>query len=202
MKSGSTSYQQSTGRVPGARWENILTAGFQFKNIKRLHRCVQYKHDCFRSLELKRKTNTKWPRYFEGIDLFRKCTPIYNDPFACLCQTSKFHHQASFWSWKVAKLCVNEFPNQNSWKEYSRPKRANAKSFAYKRGSVVWYFSQHLVEFGKEVRHLPAGFYLGYLGGRISLPPKCLTSTPPRPPPKKSIVIITVDISNYIGKIS
>ena len=65
-----------------------------------------------------------------------------------------------------------------------------------KQGSVVWYFSQHLVEFGKEVRHLPAGFYLGYLRGK-SPPPKYLTSTPP----PKSIVIITVDISNYIGKI-
>ena len=113
---------------------------------------------------------------------------FHNDRFACLCQTSKFHHQASFWSWKVAKLCINEFPNQNSWKEYSHPKRANVKSFAYKRGSVVWYFSQHLVEFGKEVRHLSAGFYLGYLKGKSS-------------PPPKSIVIITVDISNYIGKI-
>ena len=124
IKSWGTSYQHSTGRVPGARWENILTAGL---NVKRLHICVQYKHDCFRSLELRIKTNTKWLRYFEGIDFFTKCTPIYNDPSACLYQTSKFNHQASFWSWKVAKLCINEFPNQNSWKEYSHPKRANAK---------------------------------------------------------------------------
>ena len=53
---------------------------------------------------------------------------------ACLRKTSKFHHQASFWSWKVCKSCINEFPRQNSWKEYSRPNSANAKSFAYKRG--------------------------------------------------------------------
>ena len=43
---------------------------------------------------------------------------------------------ASFWRWKVAKLCINEFPRQKSWKEYSRPKSANARSFAYKRGVV------------------------------------------------------------------
>ena len=166
--------------------------------MKRLHICVQYKHDCFRSLELRRKTNTKWLRYFEGIDFFTKCTPIYNDPFACLYQTSKFHHQASFLSWKVAKLCINEFPNQNSWKEYSHPKRTNAKSFAYKRGLVVWYFSQHLVEFGKEVRHLSAGFYLGYFRGR-SFPPKNAQLPPPHQ--KKYCYHYSTDISNYIGKI-
>ena len=60
-----------------------------------------------------------------------------NDPYACLRQTSKFHHQASFWRWKVAKFCINKFPRQESWKEHSRPKSANAKSFAYKRGLVV-----------------------------------------------------------------
>ena len=61
---------------------------------------------------------------------------IYNNRYACLRQTSIFHHPASFWSWKVAKLCINEFPGQKSWKEYSRPKGANAKSFVYKRGLV------------------------------------------------------------------
>ena len=111
---------------------------------------------------------------------------------------SKFHHQASFCNWKVAKLCINEFPNQNSWKEYSHPKRANAKSFAYKRGLVVWYFLQHLLEFGKEVRHLPAGFYLGYLRGG-SFPPKNAQLLPPHQ--KKYCYHYSTDISNYIGKI-
>ena len=60
-----------------------------------------------------------------------------NDPYACLRQMSKFHHQASFWRWKVAKFGINKFPRQESWKEHSRPKSANAKSFAYKRGLVV-----------------------------------------------------------------
>ena len=49
--------------------------------------------------------------------------------------------------------------------------------------NMVWYFSQHLVEFGKEVRHLPAGFYLGYLRGR-SFSPKM----PNFPTPQKVLL--------------
>ena len=60
-----------------------------------------------------------------------------NSPYACLRQTSKFHHQVSFSKYKVAKFCINEFPGQHSWKEYPRIKSANAKNFAFKRGLVV-----------------------------------------------------------------
>ena len=60
-----------------------------------------------------------------------------NSPYACLRQTSKFHHQVSFSKYKVAKFCINEFPGQYSWKEYPRIKSANAKNFAFKRGLVV-----------------------------------------------------------------
>ena len=63
--------------------------------------------------------------------------PIANSPYACLRQTSKFHHQVSFSKYKVAKFCINEFPGQYSWKEYPRIKSANAKNFAFKRGLVV-----------------------------------------------------------------
>ena len=136
-------------------------------------------------MRIKEKEKHKVASVFWRDRLFHKMYSHLQWPF-CLCQTSKFHHQASFWSWKVAKLCINEFPNQNSWKEYSHPKRANAKNFAYKRGLVVWYFSQHLVEFGKEVRHLPAGFYLGYLRGRSS-PPKMPNLRLP-PTPKKVLL--------------
>ena len=62
---------------------------------------------------------------------------ILNSPYACLRQTSKFHHQVSFSKHKVAKFCINEFPGQYSWKEYPRIKSANAKNFAFKRGLVV-----------------------------------------------------------------
>ena len=61
----------------------------------------------------------------------------WNSPYACLRQTSKFHHQVSFSKYKVAKFCINEFPGQYSWKEYPRIKSANAKNFAFKRGLVV-----------------------------------------------------------------
>ena len=60
-----------------------------------------------------------------------------NSPYACLRQTSKFHHQVSFSKYKVAKFCINEFPGQYSWKEYPRIKSANAKNFAFKWGLVV-----------------------------------------------------------------
>ena len=62
---------------------------------------------------------------------------LLNSPYACLRQTSKFHHQVSFSKHKVAKFCINEFPGQYSWKEYPRIKSANAKNFAFKRGLVV-----------------------------------------------------------------
>ena len=39
-------------------------------------------------------------------------------------QKSKFHHQASFWKWKGAKFCINEFPRQWGWKEYPLTKSA------------------------------------------------------------------------------
>ena len=60
-----------------------------------------------------------------------------NSPYACLRQTSKFHHQVSFSKYKVAKFCINEFPGQYSCKEYPRIKSANAKNFAFRRGLVV-----------------------------------------------------------------
>ena len=50
---------------------------------------------------------------------------------------SKFHHQVTFSKYKIAKFYANEFPRQYSWKEYPGKKSANAKNFAYKRGSVV-----------------------------------------------------------------
>ena len=97
---------------------------------------------------------------------------------------------------------MNSRPRQNSWKEYSRPKSANAKSFAYKWGLVVWYFSQHFVESWKEVGHLPAGFYLGYLRGRNS-PPKKMPSFPNPPPlPPNKVLLSLQYISNYIEKSS
>ena len=68
---------------------------------------------------------------------FEKQHTKFNSPYACLRQTSKFHHQVSFSKYKVAKFCINEFPGQYSWKEYPRIKSANAKNFAFKRGLVV-----------------------------------------------------------------
>ena len=79
-------------------------------------------------------------------------------------------------------------PKEHKCKEFCLPTRL---------GGMIFFTT---LEFGKEFRHLPAGFYLGYLRGKSFPPPqkKYLTSTPS---PQKSIVIITVDISNYIGKI-
>ena len=37
---------------------------------------------------------------------------ILNSPYACLRQTSKFHHQVSSSKYKVAKFYINEFPRQ------------------------------------------------------------------------------------------
>ena len=62
---------------------------------------------------------------------------------------------------------------------------------------MVWYFSQHLAEFGKEVRHLPAGFNLGYFRGR-SFPPKNAQLPPPHQ--KKYCYHYSTDISNYISE--
>ena len=95
-----------------------------------------------------------WSRNFATMVTWRHTSPLYwpfswwrhltattrihfNSPYACLRQTSKFHHQVSFSKYKVAKFCINEFPGQYSWKEYPRIKSANAKNFAFKRGLVV-----------------------------------------------------------------
>ena len=51
--------------------------------------------------------------------------------------TRTVEHLASFWKWGVLELGSALFSRQNSWKEYSRPKSVNAKSFAYNQGLVV-----------------------------------------------------------------
>ena len=43
------------------------------------------------------------------------------------------------------------------------------------------------------------GFYLGYLRGKSSPPPKCLAS--PAPPPPKKILLSLQYMSNYVAKI-
>ena len=62
---------------------------------------------------------------------------VFDSPYACLRQKSKFHHQVSFSKYKVAKFYINEFPMQFSWKEYPRTYSADEKNFAYKRGLVT-----------------------------------------------------------------
>ena len=81
----------------------------------------------------------------EKIDVGHYWGLSCNSPYACLRQTSKFHHQVSFSKYKVAKFCINEFPGQYSWKEYPRIKSANAKNFAFKRGLVVKFFSSDAI---------------------------------------------------------
>ena len=42
----------------------------------------------------------------------------------------------------ILEIAVNEFPRQQSWKEYPRTKSANAKNFAYKRGLIGGEFTR------------------------------------------------------------
>ena len=54
---------------------------------------------------------------------------LFNSPYACFRQMSKFHHPASFWNFKVAEFCTNKFRWKRSWKEYPRSFTQNAKNF-------------------------------------------------------------------------
>ena len=59
---------------------------------------------------------------------------------------SKIYHQAWFWNCKVTKFCINDFPRQYIWKEYSRTKSANAENFPCKGDLVVnWISSSDVI---------------------------------------------------------
>ena len=139
MKSGGTSYQQPTGRVPGARFENILTARFSFKNIKRLHRCVQDTHDCFRSLELKRKTNTKWPRYFEGINFFTMYFHL-QWPFCMFMWDEQISPPNFVLKLKSCQVVHKWIPESEQLKRIFTPKEGKCKEFCLQTtNKAQWY---------------------------------------------------------------
>ena len=63
-------------------------------------------------------------------------------------------------------------PKEHKCKEFCLPTRL---------GGMIFFTT---LEFGKEFRHLPAGFYLGYLRGKSFPPPKKIPNFHPLPPKK------------------
>ena len=53
------------------------------------------------------------------------------------------------WSWKVSKFCINEFPRQNSWKEYHKSPKIGPGAYIFQSPFLRGYIRRGLSTEGK-----------------------------------------------------